>query len=74
LEEKGKRSQLDYIGRERLSLWGKCATGILMIKTLKYSLPLDLNNALHKTLFTERRPQMTKFFDSSKSKLGYQGL
>jgi len=36
---------------------------------------MDLNNALHRTLFTEgRRPQKAKFFEASKSQLGYQAL
>jgi len=48
---------------------GKYATANLVIKMLKYNLPMDLNDALHKTLFTERRrSQKAKFFDSSKSK------
>lgn len=46
-----------------------------MIKVLKYSLPLDLNNALQRTLFAERRrPQRAKFFDASKLKSGNQSL
>jgi len=62
-KKKKKRSDLDSIGRARPSLWGKYATGNLVIKVLKNSLPLDLNNALHRTLFTERRrPQRAKFF------------
>jgi len=74
-KKKKKRSELDSIGRARPSLWGKYATGNLVIKVLKNSLPLDLSNALHRTLFVERRrPHRAKFFDASKSKLGYQSL
>jgi len=74
-KKKKKRSQLDSIGRARPSLWAKYAMGNFVIKTLKYSLLVDLHNALHRTLFTERRrPQQAKFFDSSKSKIGYQAL
>jgi len=54
-KKKKKRSDLDSIGRARPSLCGKYATGNLVIKVLKNCLPLDLNNALHRTLFTERR-------------------
>jgi len=74
-KKKKKRSQLDSIGRARPSLWAKYAMGNFVIKTLKYSLPVDLHNALHRTLFSERRrPQRAKFFDSSKSKIGYQAV
>jgi len=74
-KKKKKRSQLDTIGRARPSLWAKYALGNFVIKTLKYSLPVDLHNALHRTLFSERRrPQRAKFFDSSKSKIGYQAV
>jgi len=44
-----------------------------VIKVQKNCLPLDLNNALHITVFIERRrPQRAKLFDASKLKSGYQ--
>jgi len=74
-KKKKKRCDLDRIGRARPSLWGKYATGNLVIKILRDTVPTDLNNALHRTLFTERRkPLRARFFDSSKSRNGFQAI
>jgi len=74
-KKKKKRCELDMIGRARPSLWGKYATGNLVIKILRNTVPTDLNNALHRTLFTERRkPLRARFFDASRTKNGYQAI
>jgi len=74
-KKKKKRIELDQIGRVRPSTWGKYATGNLVIKIIRDENPHELNNALHRTLFVERRrPNAMQFFDNSRNILGRQSL
>lgn len=73
--KKKKRSELDLIGRVKPSTWGKYPTGNLVLKISRNYTPIVLNNALHRTLYTDgRRPNSAKFFDTSNSLFGYQAI
>jgi len=74
-KKKKKRADLDKLGRAKPSLWGKYATGNLVIKTIKKENPSYLYEKLCKTWYsTRRKPGKMLFFDGSKTRIGFQSI
>lgn len=74
-KNKVSRSELDLLGRARPSLWAKYSTANFTIKVLRDRQPARLHDHIISTLFHERRfPDVYKFYDKSKKKIGRQAL
>jgi len=74
-KKKKKRADLDKLGRAKPSLWGKYATGNLVLKTIKKEYPAYLYGKLCNTQYSTRRnPGKLLFYDGSKTRLGFQSI
>ena len=72
---KTKRSELDKLGRVKPMQFARYSTAGLVIKTIRNNKPRNLSDILQKTLYCERRkPGRLRFFDNSKTKLGFQSI
>jgi len=69
------RAELDTLGRARPTTWSQYLMTSSAIKAIKRKAPTFLARESIQNMFTERRrPEVPKFFDNSKRKIGRQAV